>query len=145
MQHNLILYTGTKSLLACPMARNAYNLYRGWDTPEFENPEDEGYLVEYTDGGKSNDSRHAGYISWSPKDVFERSYKAVKPPRYALPHQQRVYEEYRQLRSRLTALRAFLDSDTYGTLTDDEQTDLLTQEGLMNLLSMTLVRRISRF
>lgn len=71
------LYEGTKRLHAQPMSRGEYNAYRGWEVPAGENPADAGYLVEYQDGGKANDSRHAGYISWSPSDVFERSYKLV--------------------------------------------------------------------
>ncbi len=71
------LYEGTKRLFAKSMKRGEYNQYRGWENPANENPSDEGYLVEYVDGGKANDSRHVGYISWSPKDVFERSYKPV--------------------------------------------------------------------
>lgn len=69
-------FIGTKSLMAVPMARQEYLNYRGWELPKDEDPMDEGYLVEYTDGGKPNDERHAGYISWSPKDVFEKSYHA---------------------------------------------------------------------
>lgn len=71
------LYEGTKRLHATPMTRGEYNAYRGWENPAGENPFDAGYLVEYQDGGKANDSRHAGYISWSPADVFERTYKPV--------------------------------------------------------------------
>lgn len=70
-------YIGTKELLAKPMTRGEYNEYRGWELPENENQDDKGYLVEYLDGGKPNDSRHAGYISWSPADVFEKTYKTV--------------------------------------------------------------------
>jgi len=69
-------FVGTKSVLAVPMTRGDYNEYRGWQIPENEDPKEQGYLIEYVDGGKPNDDRHAGYISWSPKDVFERSYKA---------------------------------------------------------------------
>ena len=68
-------FVGTKSVLATPMTRGDYNEYRGWQIPENEYPKEQGYLIEYVDGGKPNDDRHAGYISWSPKDVFERSYK----------------------------------------------------------------------
>ena len=71
-----IRYTGTKTVYAVPMNRQEYNDYRGWTLPENEDGADEGYLVEYADGGKSNDSRHVGYISWSPADVFNRSYRA---------------------------------------------------------------------
>jgi hypothetical protein len=68
-------YIGTKSIAAQPMNRADYNTYRGWDLPSDENGKDEGYLVEYLDGGKPNDSRHTGYISWSPKEQFENSYR----------------------------------------------------------------------
>lgn len=71
------LYEGTKRVYAQPMSRGKYNEYRGWKVPADENPADDGYLVEYVDGGRGNDSRHAGYISWSPVDVFERTYKPV--------------------------------------------------------------------
>ena len=71
------LYEGTKRVHAKPMNRGEYNAYRGWEVPADENPADDGYLVEYLDGGKSNHPNHAGYISWSPKDVFERAYCEV--------------------------------------------------------------------
>lgn len=70
-------YIGTKQLKARPMTRGEYNAYRGWETPQNENPGDPGYLVEYLDGGKPNDERHEGYISWSPADVFERAYRLI--------------------------------------------------------------------
>lgn len=69
------LYIGTKLILAKAMNRLAYNTYRGWDLPKDENGKDEGYLVEYLDGGKSNHTDHEGYISWSPVDVFNAAYK----------------------------------------------------------------------
>ena len=68
-------YIGTKLINATPMNRQQYNDYRGWQLPADECGDDDGFLVEYVDGGKSNDSRHAGYISWSPKEVFERAYQ----------------------------------------------------------------------
>lgn len=68
------VYTGTKTVIAELMTRAAYNAYRGWKLPADEDGDDEGYLVEYTDGGKANMPDRAGYVSWSPKDVFERAY-----------------------------------------------------------------------
>lgn len=68
-------FIGTKVLTAQPMHRAAMCLYRGWELPANENGSDDGYLVEYQDGGKANDPRHEGYISWSPKDVFEAAYR----------------------------------------------------------------------
>lgn len=69
------LYIGTKIVKATPMSRLAYNQYRGWELPADENGADEGYLVEYVDGGKANHPDHVGYISWSPAGVFDRAYK----------------------------------------------------------------------
>ncbi|HCA5286177.1 TPA: hypothetical protein MW252_002273 [Acinetobacter nosocomialis] len=57
------------------MSRGEYNEYQGWQIPENENPNDPGYLIEYKDGGKANHPNHEGYISWSPKDIFEHSYQ----------------------------------------------------------------------
>ncbi len=59
------------------MKRGDYNTYRGLECPADENPNDDGFLVEYHDGGKSNHPNHAGYISWSPSDVFERAYRPI--------------------------------------------------------------------
>ena len=50
---------------------------RGWVLPLDEDREDEGYLVEYRDGGKPNHPGFKGYISWSPEEVFNTSYKDI--------------------------------------------------------------------
>lgn len=71
-------YLGTKLLKAKPMLLGDYNAYRGWPIPADEDPAAMGYLVEYLDGGKPNHVDHAGYISWSPRDVFERAYRQVE-------------------------------------------------------------------
>lgn len=74
LNRSMIHYVGTKEIRATPMSRRDYNDLRGWTLPEDEDGDDEGYLVEYTDGGKANVEGFRGYISWSPKDVFERAY-----------------------------------------------------------------------
>lgn len=71
------LYVGVKEVVAKAMTRGAYNHLRGWIVPGNENPADEGYLVEYIGGGTPNVSGFNGYISWSPKDVFEEAYRNV--------------------------------------------------------------------
>ena len=75
-QEGMAVYIGTKVVYATPMSRAVYNDFRGWTMPADEQ-DDEGYLVEYADGGRANVDGYLGYISWSPKDVFERSYRAV--------------------------------------------------------------------
>jgi Protein of unknown function (DUF2829) len=57
------------------MTRGEYNDLRGWPLPADEDGADEGYLVEYFDGGNKNHPGFDNYISWSPKDVFERAYR----------------------------------------------------------------------
>jgi len=67
-----------KRVLAQPMTRGDYNKLRGWEVPSDENPLDEGYLVEYLDSPNGNHSDFAGYISWSPKSVFDAGYTEVR-------------------------------------------------------------------
>lgn len=68
-------YIGTKSLLAFPMTKGDYCKLRNWNLPDNEKPEEEGYLVEYPDS-LSNHPDFRGYISWSPKAVFEAAYNS---------------------------------------------------------------------
>ena len=82
MSH-MTTYVGTKVVRAKPMTRLEYNNFRNWVLPSDENGDDEGYLVEYVDGGKANTEAYSGYISWSPKDVFERAYKVAKSQKAA--------------------------------------------------------------
>lgn len=70
-------FYGTKKIGATPMTRQAYNDYRGWELPADENGDDDGFLVEYVDGGQANHPDHEGYISWSPAAVFERAYQST--------------------------------------------------------------------
>lgn len=77
MSNLMFPFIGIKAIKAFPMTREDYNVYRGWTLPEDENGADEGYLVEYEEAGniKPNHPEHSGYVSWSPKEVFEDAYK----------------------------------------------------------------------
>lgn len=77
-------YLGVKLINGFPMTRLAYNEFRGWTLPADENGADEGYLVEYLDGGKPNTDHYAGYVSWSPKEVFEKAYHPVSGMNFGL-------------------------------------------------------------
>ena len=70
-------FIGNKVINAKAMTRLEYNQLRGWELPVNENGDDKGYLVEHIDGGKANTIEYAGYVSWSPEDVFERAYRPV--------------------------------------------------------------------
>ena len=67
-------YYGFKEIKATPMTRGAYNDLRGWTLPENESGGDEGYLVEYLNSPNANHPLYSGYISWSPKEVFDSAY-----------------------------------------------------------------------
>ena len=70
-------HIGTKQVKSTPMNRLDYNVFRGWELPADEDGSDEGYLVEYLDGGAPNTPHYAGYVSWSPKAQFDSAYRPV--------------------------------------------------------------------
>lgn len=76
----MVTYTGTKTIKATPMTKAEYLDYRGWNLPDGEDPEEEIYLVEYEVDPKSepNHKNHEGYISMSPKHVFDKAYKVCE-------------------------------------------------------------------
>lgn len=77
-------YIGTKLVRMQPMTRGEYNDFRGWLLPADENPEDEGYLVEYLDGGAPNTPHYAGYVSWSPKAQADAAYRPTSGMSFGL-------------------------------------------------------------
>lgn len=111
---NLKKYVGVKLIEAKPMTRGDYNKYRGWVIPKDENPNDEGYLVKYSDN----------YVSWSPKGVFDeayREYEANELPQTALgmisnDYKERFKAEYCQAKIRHDKLRNMLVKNEAGTL-----------------------------
>lgn len=136
---SLSAYIGTKSVLAATMTRGEYNDYRGWQIPENEDPTEQGYLVEYVDGGKPNDERHTGYISWSPRDVFEKSYHQSQTP------QDPVRLEQIELTSKLDALENFLDKGQPNFINDEQWALLQEQQKHMDAYSDVLAKRIALF
>lgn len=138
-------FIGTKIVVALAMTRLAYNEYRGWDLPANEDGADEGYLVEYTDGGKPNHPNHTGYISWSPKQQFETAYFPVANAEGLAPHQVRVIGEKAQLDVKLAKLMAFQESPIYSTVDSDEQSRLSMQRDAMAAYSQVLGLRIAAF
>ncbi len=69
-------FNALKKVNATPMTRQAYNDYRGWTLPENENGDDEGYLTEDI-GGPVNTDEFMGYVSWTPKAMFEDQFYEV--------------------------------------------------------------------
>ena len=74
-------YKCHKEVNAKPMNLGDYNTLRGWKIKENENPDTEGYLVEYLDYPLETKLHKDfdNHISWSPKDVFDGGYSTVAP------------------------------------------------------------------
>ena len=131
-------YEGKKQILATPMNRLEYNNYRGWQLPENENGADEGFLVEYLDGGEANHPDHAGYISWSPKVVFENAYNLIDT------FAQRLQLEHDELNQKISKLRLFIESDIFFKLAYENQLLLQKQYTQMSEYLNILYTRIQR-
>ena len=120
-------YIGTKIINAKPMTRQEYNDFRGWQLPKDENGNDEGYLVEYLDGGKPNTAEYAGYVSWSPKAQFEAAYLDIGNVTGLKPHEVRVAGEFALLSKNIQKLRTFLLTAAFDSLQQDDK-ELLTRQ-----------------
>lgn len=70
-------YYGTKRIKAKPMTRLEYNQYRGWALPADENGDDPGYEMVVDPMLNTWIEDREGYVSWSPKEVFEAAYQSV--------------------------------------------------------------------
>lgn len=98
-------YTGTKTIRAIRMNRQEYNNLRGWTVPSDENPEDDGYIVEYVNDSKPNVEGFEGYISWSPAKPFEEAYR----PSGSFIERLKIEQE--ELETKIKKLSTFLQSD----------------------------------
>ena len=157
-------FIGTKVIKSFgEMSRSEYCEYRGWKLPEDENGEDRVYLVEYAPdvNSKPNHPKHEGYISMSPKHVFEESYsqilryedlteEAVKAMTSEYDdlqqHQKRVAAEFLELDGKTDALMNFITSNSlFEKLSDAEQSDLNKQYLAMLAYRTSLISRINRW
>lgn len=66
-------FNALKKVNAKPMTRQEYNNLRGWPLPADEDGSDEGYLTEDINA-PSNLEGWDGYISWTPKAIFEEQF-----------------------------------------------------------------------
>lgn len=102
----LKLYIGTKMVKAEPMAKSAA-VAKGWARPSSEGNEDvPGYHVQHTNPDGST------YDSWSPKEVFEKSYQIAED------FKNRLIIELNELEDRLNKLNAFLDGNDYDKIVE---------------------------
>lgn len=136
-------YLGTKVVHAVPMNRLDYNILRGWKLPDNEDGSDEGYLVQYANNQDSNVEGFSGYVSWSPKHIFEEAYEIVETPRPST-HVERMEVESLELHEKINRLKVFTQGSIFEKLSDADQEDLHNQLSAMKLYVEILDRRIDR-
>ena len=130
-------FIGTKEVKAKPLNLGAYNALRGWDLPKNENPDTEGYLVEYLDSPNKNHPDYDNYISWSPKDVFERSYKLHET------FMDMLIKERDELKDKFEKLTQFLESGKAKEVVSARQFEMLkAQQTFMDGYLLVLNDRI---
>lgn len=103
---SMVHYTGTKTVMATPMTRGEYNALRGWEVPADEDPNDQGYLVQYEGDSKANVEGFDGYISWSPQKPFDLAYNKSGT------FKQRVFIEMEQLYRRMFLLKKYINGES---------------------------------
>lgn len=123
-------YIGVKQISAKPMTMGeAYEnglLQKNRTITENEKTLD-GYYVEYDNG----------YVSWSPKDVFEKAYKVADTPL------DRMYIEYNELMDKHNKLVLFLGRKDAVEIAGENQVALMEQQKIqMHDYLLTLKERI---
>ena len=94
-------YIGTKEVMAAPMDE-VTAVTKGFARKNEDNHEwRSGYHVQYTNPDGST------YDSWSPKDVFEKSYQIAED------FKDRLIIEFKELKERFNKLDAFLNENDY--------------------------------
>ena len=139
-----VTYTGTKVVRAVAMNRAAYNDYRGWQLPADEDGNDNGYLVEYVDGGVANVPGHTGYVSWSPRDVFERSYREVGGAAKEETFLDRLKKEHADLSVKVSKLESFFKTEVFKKLDSRDAFDLKEQHAHMANYFWVVSRRLKK-
>lgn len=138
-------YVGTKVIHAQPMDRRSYNVLRNWELPVNENGDDEGYLVEYPDQPANTDA-YRGYVSWSPKDVFESAYEKIDlngdGALGGMTWEVRLEIEATELKERIDKLEAFIDGELFNSIPENARNVLLDQKKVMDTYYSILSLRL---
>jgi hypothetical protein len=137
-------YIGVKLVEAAPAFRKDGKVYLlDESAPSILDPVEDGYKVVYPDG----------YVSWSPKSVFEDAYQKTTDIKFGLDiikgmnspdYKERFKAEYLQLKIRAEGLAAMLEKYKAGTLNFKPSCsyDLLNgQLRVMTQYKMTLEER----
>lgn len=123
-------YIGTKTIQAEPITKFEAQKKLGREIKSQHSDADhdeDGYLVQYEDG----------YLSWSPKLVFDKAYRLADTPL------DRMNIELIELGLKRSKLRTFIQSANFTTLDQTVQDDLHEQLAFMNAYWLVLEHRFT--
>ena len=120
------------------MTRAEYCAIRGWEVPSDENAEEQVYLVEYevTENNPPNVMGYKGYVSASPKDVFEKAYSPYGT------FTDRMLFETRELATKANGLGDFMRTQNFVDLDREDKDLLYSQSRVMNEYLQILGKRL---
>ncbi len=126
-------YIGTKTVKAEPMVKSAA-VAKGWARLSEGCLNDPGYHVQYTNPDGST------YDSWSPKDVFEKSYQIAED------FKDRLEIEFKELSERFNKLNQYISKNGFAKIAEqigpEQGALLLSQYHGMSLYYDALKYRI---
>lgn len=137
------LFVGTKLVGATPLTLGEYNDMRDWPIPASEDPDAEGFLIEYLGNGNPNHPDFDNYISWCPKEQFEKANVLVPQFQSFEPHQVRVVAEQAGLTDKIQKLKAFIGTTVFNGLPANEKSLLEFQLRGMQTYAEALEARIN--
>ena len=123
IKNKMVSFTCHKTVKAVPMSLSEYSDIMGCKEPE---EDAQGYFVMYEPDGHPNMEGFEGYVSWSPKDTFEKGYKLSET------FTDRLKIEMEDLEVKLQKLENFLYSDKSESLEE-------TQKSLMKIQLCAMV------
>lgn len=123
IKNKMVSFTCHKTVKAVPMSLSEYSDIMGCKEPE---EDAQGYFVMYEPDGHPNMEGFEGYVSWSPKDTFEKGYKLSET------FTDRLKIEMEDLEVKLQKLENFLYSDKSDSLEE-------TQKSLMKIQLCAMV------
>lgn len=107
-------FIGTNVIMAEPMTMTEAQKVLGRNLTSKGVYGEEGYLVVYEDG----------YLSWSPKGIFDKTYKPFED------FKDRLHIELDELEDRLTKLNVALGKDGFREKVGDYQFKLMKEQSL---------------
>ena len=124
-------YIGTKEVMAEPMLKSVA-VTNGWARTSDNDLDVPGYHVQHRNQDGTT------YDSWSPKEVFEKSYNSAET------FVERLYIEHDEVENRQKLLKEFLKSDRFPKIKGDNSKFLLQlQNTVMNHYLSILSQRIN--